>query len=108
MKTPRDWKRTNDARRDKRRAWYFKKKHGVSIQELDARIEAQGGKCPICAERLTTKNAHLDHDHMTGKLRDVLCLHCNLGIGHLRERPSLLRTAADYIEFHARRNASNQ
>ncbi len=39
-----------------------------------------------------------DHDHQTGKPRGILCRACNLAIGNMRDKPSLLRAAANYLE----------
>jgi hypothetical protein len=43
---------------------------------------------------------HVDHDHITGRVRALLCSGCNTGIGHLQDDPDVLRRAADYIEQH--------
>lgn len=44
-------------------------------------LEKQGGLCPLCGAKMSkaanTKNPALDHDHITGIIRDVLCLNCN-------------------------------
>lgn len=53
--------------------------------------------CAICARE---DNLVGDHDHDTGKPRGVLCRPCNLAIGNMRDRPDLLRAAADYLERH--------
>lgn len=50
---------------------------------------------------------HLDHDHVTGVFRGVLCARCNLGIGHFRDDPDLLRRAIAYLEQHARPTAAS-
>lgn len=50
----------------------------------------------------------LDHCHTTGRLRGLLCLSCNLAIGHLRNDPELARRAAIYLEEHARNNISTR
>ncbi len=99
---PGHWKKVNDARKGKRRAWYYKKKHGISEEELRARLQNQGWKCPICQAPLPENRAVLDHDHVTKQLRDVLCHNCNLGLGHMKDDPTRLRIAAAYLEFHAR------
>lgn len=57
-------------------------------------------ECVICGaeEKLV-----VDHDHTTGKVRGLLCGHCNRGLGHFRDSPVLLEFAAQYI--HASNDA---
>ena len=41
----------------------------------------------------------IDHDHATGKVRSILCFHCNVGIGMLRESEFNLARAAAYLKW---------
>jgi hypothetical protein len=41
---------------------------------------------------------HIDHDHDTGKVRGVLCHHCNVALGMARSDPRVLRGLISYIE----------
>jgi hypothetical protein len=36
--------------------------------------------------------------HTTGKVRGLLCNHCNIGIGHMKDNVVLLRNAVKYLE----------
>lgn len=59
-------------------------------------IKATIKECIICGD--SESKLAVDHDHKTGKIRGMLCSHCNRGIGHFRDDPVLMRFAATYIE----------
>jgi Recombination endonuclease VII len=59
----------------------------------------QGKRCAICRERLKLKAAKLDHDHVKGGFRGVLCGGCNTGLGFFCDSPELLRNAAVYVRI---------
>jgi hypothetical protein len=61
---------------------------------MEARAVRQ---CVICGETQKMQLA-IDHDHATGRVRGALCSRCNLGLGHFRDSPQLLRYAALYLE----------
>lgn len=71
--------------------------HGLTGVEA---IEFRNGKvCAICG---SSENLHVDHCHTTGKIRDVLCRECNIGLGHFRDRPDLLLLAIEYLRKHTK------
>lgn len=65
----------------------------------------QGGKCAICRKEIempypgseVNSTAHIDHCHKTLKVRGLLCKLCNLGIGGLRDDPSIASAAIAYL-----------
>ena len=77
------------------RDYHLKRRYGITSADVDAMIEAQGGVCAICRER---KPQHVDHDHLTGTVRGVLCSCCNQALGNARDRIDVLRAAIDYLE----------
>jgi len=89
------------ARPERRRAMrdlYYRRTFGITADDFDALLEKQGGVCAICGcapERAAS--FHLDHDHVSGAIRGILCLDCNQGVGKFRDDPGLLERAAAYI-----------
>lgn len=43
------------------------------------------------------KSLSIDHNHQTGKVRGLLCHHCNVGLGHFKDNIELLNSALDYL-----------
>lgn len=93
----------------KRRADNFKqniRKYGLTVAEFEAKLAAQGGRCMICAKPpklngiRAASRLHVDHDHATGAVRDLICTNCNQGLGYFKDDPVLMRAAAEYIERH--------
>ena len=60
---------------------HLTRRYGISAADVDAMIEAQGGRCPICGR---SDPEQVDHDHVTGRVRGILCCSCNGGLGQLR------------------------
>jgi hypothetical protein len=70
-------------------------KHRAVISDaLLAEIKNTTKECVICGEEGVLV---VDHDHKTGKVRGMLCNHCNRGLGHFRDDPMLLEFAAQYL-----------
>ena len=62
----------------------------------DERPQRQMGRCAICDK--ATPDLHVDHDHISGRIRALLCGNCNRMIGIAGESPQRLRSAASYLE----------
>ena len=52
--------------------------------------------CAICGIQVE-KSFHIDHCHITGKYRGLLCSNCNSGIGILGDDYRRLEIAAEYL-----------
>lgn len=78
----------------------------MTVEEHDAKLAAQGGVCAICGQPpkpggvRAASRLHMDHDHKTGRNRDLICNSCNKGIGDFKDDPVLMRAAAAYVERH--------
>jgi hypothetical protein len=76
----------------------YQRLFGVTQQKFDEMLIAQSGRCAICSEPLLTP--HLDHDHVTGKSRELLCRFCNLVLGNAKDKIVVLERAIDYLKKH--------
>jgi len=69
-------------------------------------LKAQNRKCAICGRDETAthngrvKQLSVDHDHVTGRVRALLCGGCNAGLGAFRSDPAALAAAIAYLKRH--------
>lgn len=85
--------------REYQRTWWLQRRYGITLEEYEALHAAQQGGCAICGRACSQyDNLSVDHDHISGAVRGLLCSDCNRGIGMFKDTPSLLRAAAEYIE----------
>ncbi len=86
----------------------LKVNYGLNVEEYNKIYEEQKGVCAICSSPLEnvflgiegTRSA-LDHCHMSGKNRQILCILCNTGLGVFRDNPVYLSKAKEYLEKHS-------
>lgn len=81
-----------------RKTWLLRQ-YGLTIEEYDELLVAQGYVCAICGG-LNPDNRRLavDHCHKTGQVRGLLCDLCNRGLGLFLDEVTRLRQAAKYLE----------
>lgn len=77
---------------------YLKNNWNMTTDDFNKMLATQENRCAICGN--SPKVLHIDHDHNTGKIRELLCNNCNRGIGHLKESESILISAISYIKKH--------
>jgi len=75
----------------------IKYNYGLSEEEYLKLFENQNHICPICKVKLNTVKACVDHDHITGKVRGILCDKCNKGIGHFEDNIKLFENVIIYL-----------
>jgi hypothetical protein len=78
------------------------KKYGITPDEYQKMFNKQDGKCAICDSSEVSiarksYNLFVDHDHQTGKVRGLLCHHCNAGLGYFRDNEHTLHKAIEYL-----------
>lgn len=89
--------KAKNARRARRKRL---EQYGITDEEYESLFAQQDGRCAICGSRDAGAWGGLlpvDHDHQTGKVRGLLCNHCNSGLGQFRDDPDRLLAAAAYL-----------
>lgn len=84
--------------------------YDITLNDYDTVLGSQNGVCAICCTaRVTTKSKRLfvDHCHATGKLRALLCNHCNMGLGFFQDRTDLMLRAISYVKEFQEENDTN-
>jgi hypothetical protein len=79
----------------------LKMTYGITVDQYDALLHRQDGKCAICAAKKPggrTKMFFIDHCHSTGKVRGLLCMRCNTGLGLFLDNPKFLLNAISYLK----------
>jgi len=82
-----------------RRQWSKRsqlKKYGLTTDQFDQMVQDSHGLCATCGKH--EKRLHVDHNHTTGYVRGLLCLHCNISIGNAHDSSTVLRAMADYLD----------
>ena len=73
---------------------HLKRKYGLTLDDFDVLLASQGGGCAICGK---PEPDNVDHDHVTGRVRGILCWNCNIGVGHFGDSEEDLATATNYV-----------
>lgn len=86
-------------RREGHRARWLRQ-YGLTVDEFEALLLAQEGRCAICRTDKVPRrgNWHVDHCHESGRIRGILCHGCNVALGHFKDNADLLRRAAEYLQ----------
>lgn len=85
------------------------KKFNITLKQYKKLLNTQKGQCLICGRDFDNiyrnpKQNHIyytpriDHDHRTGKVRGILCHHCNIALGSFNENPLILVRAIKYLK----------
>lgn len=69
-------------------------RYGLTYEQYYVHLKKYQGMCHICRIK---PGVAVDHCHITGKVRGVLCSMCNTGIGNLRDDIKLLESAIQYL-----------
>jgi hypothetical protein len=70
-------------------------RYGITQAEFDSLKKQQGGVCFIC--RRPNVRVVVDHCHITGRVRGLLCDRCNGIIGIWNNDSEVARRAVEYL-----------
>ena len=78
------------------RRYHLLRTYGITLEEYNAMLEAQGVVCAICKRDANGWNLAVDHCHVTGRIRGLLCPSCNRVCGFI-DNPEWYATAMAYL-----------
>lgn len=94
------WTNKNRGPREHRKI-SLKSKYNITIKEYNRILKIQKGRCAICSSRTpgTARQAYfaVDHCHTKSKVRGLLCMHCNVGLGYFKDNIRILTKAIKYL-----------
>lgn len=77
---------------------HIKRKYGLSQEEYEAMLKSQDSVCAICRLPNTEgRRMSVDHNHANGKVRGLLCMTCNAGLGCFKDNENLLLAGMQYL-----------
>lgn len=76
------------------------KKFGITVLDYKKIYAEQHGNCAICGKSQSNQKQRMciDHSHKTGKVRGLLCTHCNKGLGMFEDSIDVLLSAVSYLK----------
>lgn len=80
----------------------WRRRYGITDADYQRMLAAQGGVCAICSRGPDTVDGllHIDHDHMTGRVRALLCKKCNTALGNIQDNAEVVARMTKYLESH--------
>ena len=86
--------------KDKIRNWKLLQNYGITNQDYEQMLENQGFCCAGCGlhQNILEKKLHVDHDHVTGRVRGLLCGNCNRALGLVKDNLETLVRLHEYLE----------
>jgi len=70
------------------------RRNGISVAQLDQMEKDQRGRCAACHRKATLV---VDHCHVSGIARHLLCNQCNTAVGLLQDSPERIRKLLNYV-----------
>ena len=79
--------------------WRLKRVYGITIEQYDNMLKDQEYVCAICGtnDPKPLGGFCVDHDHITGEIRGLLCALCNSVLGYASDSVEILEKAVNYL-----------
>jgi hypothetical protein len=87
------------------REYVLREKYGLTLADYDERLIALGNRCGMCGQPPGLAGLVVDHSHESGHPRDLICMSCNVLLGHVEKGLDRVKLALAYIEMHRSRGA---
>lgn len=72
----------------------------LTPEDYEQMLADQDGVCAICGKEQGAIRFHIDHDHSSGLIRQLLCGLCNRMLGQGLDDPDILQAGAEYLRRH--------
>lgn len=73
--------------------------YDLTLEDFNNMLLRQRGRCLGCLSPIDEFTARVDHDHATGRVRGLLCNHCNWTLGHADDKKATLRRLMSYLDY---------
>ena len=95
---------------------FLKRTYGITQKDYKQMLKNQNDKCAICKKEESMKDYRsgkvrmlaVDHCHVSGQVRSLLCKRCNQVLGFVKDNIELLNTMIDYLTFHDHRISTGE
>lgn len=94
---------SREANPDKHKDYHLRRAYRITLAQFNRMVLAQGSKCACCGtDKSGSKHNQwcVDHDHVTGAVRELLCKDCNIVLGIIEDSPKHLQRLLQYIIKH--------
>lgn len=88
------------------RAWWLRKYYDLSLEQFEEMRLAQGGGCAVCHD--PERKLVVDHDHVTGRIRGLLCQPHNAALGVFGDSIEGLQAAIEYLKRSSNVNRASR
>lgn len=86
-----------ESSKQKRQEWQRQYRYGLTNKMFTSMLEQQENSCKLCKKDFETTKIFVDHCHLTGSVRGLLCPSCNTALGLIKDDLLWLSKAKTYL-----------